>query len=63
MFESNGFWTQVIQFYVEHEDEEMTEMIQYNEYVEALTVEDIQEAAQVYLSDEQFIQIVLYPEQ
>ena len=61
-FESNGFWMQVIKFYVEHEDEEMTEMVRYNEYVEALTAEDIQQAAQDYLLDGQYIQIVLYPE-
>jgi len=62
MFESNGFWMQLLKFYVEHEDENMLDMVRYNEYVEALTAKDIQQAAQDYLLDGQYIQIVLYPE-
>ncbi|MEM7531672.1 MAG: insulinase family protein [Chloroflexota bacterium] len=62
MREDNSFWLAIIKYYIEHPDEDILDTLVYDEKVAAITVEDIQQAAQMLLDNEQYIQVVLYPE-
>lgn len=59
--EQNGFWLGVLDFYYDHENEDLLDVYRYNELIDSLTAEDVREAARMYLNDE-YVQVVLYPE-
>ncbi|MEE9170948.1 MAG: insulinase family protein, partial [bacterium] len=57
----NGFWLSVLQFYYQHgiEPESIWE---FDERAEKLSTEDIQEAAQKYFDMDNYVKVVLLPE-
>ena len=57
----NSFWLNAIEKYLWHE-EEMSDIIKYDELVESLTLEAIQNAAKKYFDMNNFVQVSLYPE-
>lgn len=57
----NRFWSSALQQYYKH-GEDPTLMMQFEDYVNGLTSNDIQAAANQYFNDEQLIQFVMYPE-
>lgn len=59
--EQNSFWVSVLDFYYSY-DEDILDILRYNELIESLTVEDVQNAAQTYLSEDRYVKVVLYPE-
>lgn len=59
---TNPFWVSVLDFYYEHEDEDLLDVNTYLEMTEELTVEEIQQAAQQYLDEDNVVKVVLYPE-
>ena len=61
-FEDNNFWAAVLEFYVENPDEEMLDILTYNNRVDAVTPEALQQAAVEYLLDDRYVQITLFPE-
>jgi len=58
----NRFWLSNIQFYYEHPDEDPTQLLKLPETVDAVTPEQIREAAKRYLNTKQYIDVTLYPE-
>ena len=56
----NNFWKEVISDYLEN-DEDPVEILNYNNWVDELTADDIKKAANEYLGDNT-VKIVLYPE-
>lgn len=60
--QQNGFWLSVLENYVQNPEEEPTTLLQMDKRVEAVTGAEIQSAAQIYLSAEQYIQVTLFPE-
>ena len=57
----NGFWIRNISFYDYHE-EALTSIIEYDGLIDSLTLDAIQAAARKYLTTENYVKIVLYPE-
>lgn len=60
--ETNEFWTSVLQFYVQNPDEEMSDILVFSDRIRWVTAEDVQSTAQEYLQDDQYIEVILYPE-
>ncbi len=60
--ETNAFWVSQIGFRYTHEDEELLDILKYEEMVEAISSEDIKAAANLYFNDDRFIRAVLNPE-
>lgn len=60
--ETNSFWLNVLQFYYSHEDEHVRDVLAYDELIDSLSPENIQEAARQYLKTDQYIKVILYPE-
>lgn len=58
----NRFWLSTIQFYYEHPEEDPKLLLKLPETVNAITAEDIREAAQLYLNTERYVDVTLYPE-
>lgn len=59
---TNPFWVSVLDFYFTHEDEDLLDVNTYLEMTEELTVEEIQQAAREYLNEDNYVKVVLYPE-
>jgi zinc protease len=60
--QENDFWRFALEYYVENPDEDPANILNLDERLEAVSVEDVQQAAQEYLLDDRYIQVVLYPE-
>lgn len=58
---TNAFWVSVLEFYYSH-DEEVLDVLTYEEQIEDLEAEDIREAAEEYLDMDRYVEAVLYPE-
>ena len=56
----NNYWKEVISDYLEN-DEDPVEILNYNNWVDELTADDIKKAANEYLGDNT-VRVVLYPE-
>ena len=56
----NNYWKEVISDYLEN-DEDPVEILNYNNWVDELTADDIKKAANEYLGDNT-VKVVLYPE-
>jgi len=57
----NKFWVGVVSNYLMN-NEDPTEMLNYDTWVEKLTNEDIKLYANKYLDTDKFVKVVLYPE-
>ena len=57
----NNYWKEVISDYLEN-DEDPVEILNYNNWVDELTADDIKKAANEYLGDNT-VKVVLYPEE
>jgi zinc protease len=60
--ESNSFWVSEISFHYTHEDEDLLDILKYEEMIEAIDGSDIQKAANLYFDKNRFIKAVLNPE-
>lgn len=58
----NKYWLDILHFYY-FNGEDPHQILHYPDLVRGLTAADIQETAQRYLRSDNFIQVVLYPEQ
>ncbi len=59
--EENGFWLNIIETYDYH-DEDLLDILKYDELVDDLSLEAIQQAAKRYLGTANYVQVTLYPE-
>lgn len=57
----NRFWASALQQYYKH-NEDPKLLLQYEEYVNGLTSDDIKASANLYFNDDRLIQFVMYPE-
>ena len=60
--ETNAFWVSVIDFYSTHPDENIQDILTYEEMIESLTSEDVKKVAASTLNESSFIKAVLLPE-
>ena len=60
--ETNSFWVSVIDFHYTHENEDLLNILTYEELINAITSDDIKSAANMYFNKQRFIQAVLNPE-
>ena len=58
---TNGFWLNQIQT-ANQRGESLADIIRFDEWLDALTLEQVAAAAQRYLSDENYVRVVLLPE-
>ncbi len=58
---TNDFWVSVLDFYYSR-DEDVLDVLRYDELIQSLTAEEIQEAAQRYLDQDRLVKGILYPE-
>ncbi|MEP2025456.1 MAG: insulinase family protein [Reichenbachiella sp.] len=61
-WKTNGYWMNVLKVYHVN-DYDYKDITWLNERIEDFTAEDIQQVAKKYLNPEEYIQIVLYPEE
>ena len=57
----NGFWANTLRFYY-YQGWDPADILQAEDRIEALTVENLQEAAKKYIDSKKFIKVVLMPE-
>ena len=57
----NGFWVSALENIAKHNGD-FSDMNSYDELVESLSLETIQNAARKYLNDNNYVQVSLYPE-
>ncbi len=57
---TNDFWISVLDFYFSH-DEDIHDILRYEELIEQLTEDDVQEAAKEYLNLNRVVKGVLHP--
>lgn len=57
----NGYWLNTLQFYHQH-GVDLTEVLEFDSYVNQLKSEDIQKAAQLYFDLDNYVKVVLLPE-
>ncbi|MFQ5603330.1 MAG: M16 family metallopeptidase [bacterium] len=57
----NRFWLGALQSYYYHQEDPL-KILEYDQEIEALTLEDIKHAAQRYFNNENYVKVVLYPE-
>ena len=60
--QQNRFWLSQLDFH-EREGLDLTKILDYDQLIEAVTVEAVQDAAKRYLDEERYILGVLYPEE
>ncbi|MEX0747364.1 MAG: insulinase family protein, partial [Rhodothermales bacterium] len=58
---TNGFWLNVLDFHYTH-NEDVLDILTYEDQINDLTAEDIRNAAQKYLDTDRYVEAVLYPE-
>ena len=62
-FEQNGFWRYVLEYYLAlNPDEDVSSLLDYENEIDALTPQDLRDAAQTYLHTDRYAGVVLYPE-
>ncbi len=62
-FEQNGFWRYVLEYYLAlNPDEDVSNLLDYESEIDALTPQDLRDAAQTYLHTDRYAGVVLYPE-
>lgn len=59
---TNDFWVSVLDFYYSH-DEDVLDVLRYEELISSTTAEEVQLAAQKYLNMDRYVKGVLYPEE
>jgi predicted Zn-dependent peptidase len=60
--EDNSFWLEQLGSYALDPEADLRKILSFDEDVLALTAEEIQALAQEILRDDQYIQVVLYPQ-
>lgn len=60
--EQNNFWVGALDYYLTAPYAEPQELLTFNDRVAALTAADLQTAVKEYLRDDQYVQVILYPE-
>ncbi|MBX2819959.1 MAG: insulinase family protein [Rhodothermaceae bacterium] len=60
--ETNGFWVSVLDFYATHPEEDILNILSYEEMIESLTSEDVKNTAMSSFNESNFIKAVLLPE-
>lgn len=60
--ETNSFWVSVIDFYYTHPDEDILDVLTYEERIDMTTIEDIKSAANAFFDEDRYIQAELNPE-
>ncbi len=60
--ETNAFWVSVLDFYYTHPDEDLLDVLTYEELIDSITAEDIQRTAVEAFNEERVIKAVLLPE-
>ncbi|MEA3336413.1 MAG: insulinase family protein [Chloroflexota bacterium] len=60
--QTNAFWLSQLEDAFTDPEADPLDILAFEDALEALTIEDIQAAANAYLSEDSFIQVVLYPE-
>ena len=60
--ETNSFWLSVIDFYATRYNEDMLDILTYEQMIDSITSEDVKEAAQLYFNPDRFVKAVLMPE-
>lgn len=58
---TNAFWVSVLDFYYSN-DEDVLDVLTYDDLIDSLDAEDVQESARMYLDEDRYVQGVLYPE-
>ena len=62
-FEQNSFWRYVLEYYLAlNPDEDVSNLLDYRNEIDALTIQDLRDAAQTYLHTDRYAGVVLYPE-
>ena len=59
--QENGYWVNALQSRYFHDMDPET-ILRYDKQIEGLTLDDLQEAAREYLDQENYVRVVLYPE-
>ncbi len=60
--ETNSFWVSVLEFHYTHENEELLNILSFEEMIDALDADAVKDAANAYFVEERFIRAVLNPE-
>ena len=60
--ETNGFWVSVLDFYNTHPEEDILNILTYEEMIESLSADDIKQVAQSSFNESNFIKAILLPE-
>ncbi|MFQ5569439.1 MAG: M16 family metallopeptidase [Rhodothermales bacterium] len=60
--EQNGFWVGTLDFYYSHPNEDLLDVLRYDELIDSLTGDDIRQAARRYFDADRYVKVVLYPE-
>jgi zinc protease len=60
--EENPFWLAQLEDHLTTPGDDGSDILQYEKLLAEVTVEDVQQAAQTYLSDDRYVKVVLYPE-
>jgi zinc protease len=60
--EQNGYWVNALEDAFTSEGGNPNDILNWKDAVSALTVEDVQKAAQEYLPDDRYVQVTLLPE-
>lgn len=59
----NSFWASQLEYYYSRDGSDPTAVLRRPDLIESLTAANLQQAAQQYLSREQFVRVTLLPEQ
>jgi zinc protease len=60
--EENSFWLTQLQDHLATRGDDGSDILQYEKVLAAVTLEDVQQAAQTYLPADRYVRVVLYPE-
>ena len=60
--ETNGFWVSVLDFYNTRPNEDILDILTYEEMIESLSSEDIKNVSRASFNEESFIKAILLPE-
>ncbi len=60
--ETNSFWVSVLDFHYTHENEDLSNILAFEEMIEAITSDDIKSASNLYFDKDRFVKAVLLPE-
>lgn len=60
--EENGFWTGSLAFHYRYGEEDVRNILRYQELIDAISEEDVQEAARTFLNTDRYVNVRLLPE-